>query len=282
MKKLFAILSVSLLSAMGYGSDAAMKKALKASWNESVGSTKSGSQRKRVVGSKSDSADDAAMKKAMKASWDESIYNPKSKVFKEKCAEMKAIAGKLPKGMKLFDTPGFGRCGFFALCALQFVKDNPGESVIRVTKDSLIACQEGLADCITNSILSDDPGVKDAIEDLRVVLLGNDKKYVNNGKVNWDRYLDDMRNGMVQMDGAFLPFVHKVSGLNVVVVKDTNENALGVIPDCGALVHWGLNHFMVALPEYVTELICQEQNDRWWRSLPGVRVCCCDENSDDD
>jgi hypothetical protein len=51
-----------------------------------------------------------------------------------------------------------------------------------------------------------------------------------------------------------------VLGVDFVVAKDTNEAELGSIPPHGALVHCGINHFRVALPKKIEEIMFEEQD----------------------
>jgi hypothetical protein len=202
--------------------------------------------------------------------------------------EMVAIQGMLPEGMGLWDTPPFGRCGFWAILAIRFVMDHPNESTIVISGDGLSGFLKGLAEQIRLDLelVKRSPGdqsqeARERIEILRSIL-ERDEKYVNcMGDVMWGLYYKDIVGGKVEMDCSLSLFVNKVLGFAVPVVSCKDGNALrnlGNTAPNGALIHHGVNHFMVAFPKItrsgveVNEIRYQELNGRWWTALPRSRV----------
>ncbi|MDR2371984.1 MAG: hypothetical protein LBD60_02445 [Puniceicoccales bacterium] len=207
--------------------------------------------------------------------------------------EVSAVSFRIegPLNMILLDVPGFGKSGYFALLAIRFVMDNPHESKIRISKEQLNLYCARIADQIKHDFENQSQSLKISkeIEILQAVLLGEERYCDNQGEVVWKRYLDDMRDGKVEMNDVMLPFACRALGLNLDAIPRSNdENFLRNIPPtgtpiyCPPLSYYGLpirhrefNHFMVILPrngKERVELMCQEQDGEWWYSDSGMLV----------
>ncbi|MDR0740521.1 MAG: hypothetical protein LBF34_02305 [Puniceicoccales bacterium] len=208
-------------------------------------------------------------------------------------SEVPAVSCRMewPPNMILLDVPGFGKSGYFALLAIRFVMDNPHESKIIISKEQLSLYCVGIADQIKHDLENQSQNLKvcEEIEMLQAVLLDEARYCDDQGEVVWKGYLDNMRNGRVEMNDAVLPFACRALNLNLdAILRSDDENFLRNIPPTGApiycppLSYYGLpvryrefNHFMVILPrngKERVELMCQEQDGEWWHSDSGMLV----------
>ncbi|MDR2812839.1 MAG: hypothetical protein LBB05_03585 [Puniceicoccales bacterium] len=198
--------------------------------------------------------------------------------FNEKCDAIAAIQARLPNGLVEFDLPGIGRCGFWAILAILFARNNPGVPQIRILREDCLGLCADIADQIDRDRQGQDPEARVRIANLTAVIGAGDGAYggyFREGEFLWQDFLDDMRNGRIPFDYVLLPFVQEVLGFPITIVQGNDENALrdlGRTAPYGALVHVGGNHFMVALPQAITGLECQERNGHRWLSLPGMPV----------
>jgi hypothetical protein len=213
--------------------------------------------------------------------------------YGEECEKMQKVQEKLPSGMVLLDVPGFRRSGYFALLAIQFAMNHPDALEIRISKEQLSSYCRAIAGQIGQDFNKQSQGleVSEEFEILQAVLQGEERCCDDQGEVVWKEYLDDMRNGRVEMNDAVLPFACKVLGLNFdTVLRGDGKISLGNIPPNGTPIYWPSlshygfpihsmesNHFMVILPKNGRKwikLVCQEQDGRWWYSLSGLLVRC--------
>jgi hypothetical protein len=202
--------------------------------------------------------------------------------YAEICERLVEIQGKLPKNIILFDVPGFGRCGYFAILALQFARTHPGEPVVRISRDDCLWFCVNIAKQVARDIcVKDIGGADERIGVLSAIILagtGAYGGYVSGNAISWRDFLEDMRNGRIPLDVVLLPFVRVILNLDVTVVEERNITAENIHRD-GALVHFGTGHFMVALPRAMADeagvemkLECQERSGRWWLSPSNMPV----------
>jgi hypothetical protein len=209
------------------------------------------------------------------------------------CAKLLELQKELPPNMILLDVPGFGRSGYFALLALQFSMAMSDNSEIYISEEQLRLCCSGIATQIRRALEARSQGfdTDDEIEVLEAVLMG-DERYCNDpDEVQWEKFLNDVASGRVEMNDVILPFASRILGCGITVIDD-DKSFLRGIPSCGALIcrkpsvydglpiHRESHHYVLALPVQSgegIELTCQEQNGRLWYSRAGRVACCYDE-----
>ncbi|MDR0740558.1 MAG: hypothetical protein LBF34_02495, partial [Puniceicoccales bacterium] len=205
------------------------------------------------------------------------FFEEYKKIEKEKIRgkwkKMREIQQNLLPRMVLYDALGNGWCGFYSLLALLHAQDDL--PVISIAIEEVNKCIGKIGEEISRQGSNN----TDEIVTLKAVL-SEDRRYhkyvVGDSDFNWDQLCADIADGKVWFDYAFLPFAYEALGVyQFDCVDGNNPRALGEIPDCGGLINYGGNHFMVAIPEDLPSggkrrgLRCQDFDGRWWFSESG-------------
>jgi hypothetical protein len=201
--------------------------------------------------------------------------------FTEKQQAMEKVLTLLPEGKLVFDVPGNGYCGYYALQALHNTFYSQ-RKVVKVFMEDVTLGLKNMSAQIGRLVseLEQREADGDQIDEnspiaiLRATLLedGRYSEYIDvPGGFNWFQFRKDLEAGKIWFDYPFFPFAREAFNLppDVECIDDANSNALRTIPSNGALVRIGGNHFVVVLSNGIEEVKSQDRIGQWWSSKPG-------------
>ncbi|MDE6576422.1 MAG: hypothetical protein K2L24_03445 [Opitutales bacterium] len=135
----------------------------------------------------------------------------------------------VPPGFRLYNVPGDGLCGFWAVLVVKKIAEQHGARDIYVKKSEVLALLKRLSDRIAYVRGKQDrtPEDTEALEEI-ATLIANDteKKEEDLNNTDWNQFLRKLEQGRLELDSPLTVFLAPVIGFDILVKKEEFQKGL--------------------------------------------------------